>query len=419
MCDESLNNEKCNYDGGDCCALDSLKHPQFCGDCLCHKPELYAEIFPNCSLTELKSFRNGHCDESLLSFECGFDAGDCCDAENKFEYGNGICNRELNNGQCLFDGLDCCNIFAEQDPNECDDCLCEVPQLYAEAFKHCPLEELKKYHNGHCDGSLNNPQCGFDGGDCCDPGSIKDPDDCQDCQCKEDECPLPFLSFFELHNPLNDSYCNDDLNHEGCGFDGMDCCLSNPESKSICQDCQCKNPAYFLTTTITTTDFPIIIDIITTSPEIEFPWSEEEMENCISKNLHWIQDDYCDDELNNEGCHFDGGDCCLFTDESHEFCFDCECIAESIDHAPGNVTDLMELAQDLWNSTNEAISSLTDLLSPGGWPSPSAGGMTSTTPGPTTTPAPSPPMVSSGVSEANFTSYNASSIIKMLLTHVN
>ena len=268
MCDESMNNEKCNYDGGDCCALDSIKHPHFCGDCLCHKPELYVEYFPNCSLSELKKFRNGHCDESLLNFDCGFDAGDCCDAENKYEYGNGICNRELNNGQCLFDGLDCCMIFAEQDPEECDDCLCEVPQLYSGVFKDCPLQELKKYHNGHCDGSLNNPQCGFDGGDCCDPGSVKDPDDCQDCRCKEDECPLPFLSFFKSYNPLNDSYCNDDLNHEGCGFDGMDCCLDNPESKSTCQDCQCKNPMYFSTTT----DFPIIIDIITTTevPECEF-----------------------------------------------------------------------------------------------------------------------------------------------------
>ena len=267
MCDGSLNNEKCNYDGGDCCALDSHKHPHFCGDCLCHKPEVYEEYFPNCTLS-MKTFRNAHCDEALLSFECGFDGGDCCDAANLWDYGNLICNRELNNGQCLFDGLDCCEPLAEQNPAKCDDCLCEIPEVYTVAFKDCPLDELKKYANGHCDGSLNNPFCGFDGGDCCDPGSVKDPDDCQDCQCKEHECPLPYLSYFKAPNPLNDSFCNDDLNHAGCGFDGMDCCLNKPESKSMCHDCQCKNPM-----TTTSTDFPFVIDIITTAtegPECEF-----------------------------------------------------------------------------------------------------------------------------------------------------
>ena len=31
---------------------------------------------------------------------------------------------------------------------------------------------------------------------------------------------------------------------------------------------------------------------------------------CNSDNPHWIGDTYCDDETNNAGCDFDGGDCC-------------------------------------------------------------------------------------------------------------
>ena len=36
-------------------------------------------------------------------------------------------------------------------------------------------------------------------------------------------------------------------------------------------------------------------------------------------------DGYCDDELNNYVCNFDGGDCCRDT-SSFEYCSDCSCI---------------------------------------------------------------------------------------------
>ena len=31
---------------------------------------------------------------------------------------------------------------------------------------------------------------------------------------------------------------------------------------------------------------------------------------CINGIVSYIGDGYCDDENNNAGCHFDGGDCC-------------------------------------------------------------------------------------------------------------
>ena len=49
---------------------------------------------------------------------------------------------------------------------------------------------------------------------------------------------------------------------------------------------------------------------------------------CEIGNLNWIEDGYCDDELNNAGCGFDGGDCCGF-DVNTAYCFECECLGES------------------------------------------------------------------------------------------
>ena len=48
---------------------------------------------------------------------------------------------------------------------------------------------------------------------------------------------------------------------------------------------------------------------------------------CGSDIPHWIGDGYCDDENNNDGCNFDGGDCCL--DEIiADYCTECVCYEE-------------------------------------------------------------------------------------------
>ena len=50
---------------------------------------------------------------------------------------------------------------------------------------------------------------------------------------------------------------------------------------------------------------------------------------CESENPTWIGDGWCDDETNNEGCQFDGGDCCendyYYWDD---YCNDCHCFEE-------------------------------------------------------------------------------------------
>ena len=45
---------------------------------------------------------------------------------------------------------------------------------------------------------------------------------------------------------------------------------------------------------------------------------------CVSSNPEWIEDGYCDDETNNAGCHFDGGDCCG-VNVNTQYCNECIC----------------------------------------------------------------------------------------------
>ena len=40
---------------------------------------------------------------------------------------------------------------------------------------------------------------------------------------------------------------------------------------------------------------------------------------------HWKGDNWCDDENNNEGCDWDGGDCCG-PDVRDKYCTKCECL---------------------------------------------------------------------------------------------
>ena len=45
---------------------------------------------------------------------------------------------------------------------------------------------------------------------------------------------------------------------------------------------------------------------------------------CGSDVPNYIGDGYCDDENNNEGCTFDGGDCCLDVVNA-DYCTECLC----------------------------------------------------------------------------------------------
>ena len=86
--------------------------------------------------------------------------------------------------------------------------------------------------DGFCDDETNNPECIFDGGDCCGPCVVATR--CLNCTCLQTD-----VNVGEIKNHLvGDGYCNDETNSDACGFDGGDCCgpCINTE---FCSECQC------------------------------------------------------------------------------------------------------------------------------------------------------------------------------------
>jgi hypothetical protein len=93
-------------------------------------------------------------------------------------------------------------------------------------------------------------------------------------------------------------------NNCGCGWDAGDCCNTlKKDAFSRCKTCKCLDP-----------------DIQAKQLKPKTPG------NCLAAcgQSKWVQDAYCDDNNNNCGCGWDGGDCCgPFTDSS--YCTECLC----------------------------------------------------------------------------------------------
>jgi hypothetical protein len=186
-CDEEMNVEACNFDGGACEALDcSTDSSALCDD--------LRSKYPNCNLENINAYRLGNydCDRVLNTLECGWDMGDCvvpnypdCHVRSPGLIGDGICQNRGNNIECGFDGGDC-EEFNAQYPN----CIVHGPSWIG---------------NGRCNGDdYNTIECGFDGGDCV----VTNYPDCR----------------VGRPSMIGDGRCNgDDYNTTECGFDGGDC----------------------------------------------------------------------------------------------------------------------------------------------------------------------------------------------------
>ena len=98
---------------------------------------------------------------------------------------------------------------------------------------------------------------------------------------------------------IGDGYCDDMNNVEDCQYDGGDCC--GPDIYTdYCVECICYESSFSSSGT-------------TSTPS-----------SCESPLVNFVGDGSCDDENNNEGCQFDGGDCCgpnVLTD----YCTECIC----------------------------------------------------------------------------------------------
>ena len=192
--------------------------------------------------------------------------------------------------------------------------------------------------DGRCDTSNNNPECGWDGGDCC-----------------ADTCETDGAASGSTQYDCDGDGAQGDNNNDGCWdscYDpdsacgnGIPTCNDDYQFGVIVSDCK-----YFSNTVqvawntgctgaiyldglpyISNTDYyssPVYVTGLDPSTEylLEFVVQDEtvasetettsdencdeEVENCPSSNLNWIADGYCDTSTNNLNCAWDGGDCC-------------------------------------------------------------------------------------------------------------
>ena len=148
ICEDDVNVQECDYDGGDCCKQDS--NINFCDDCLCIQPhkEIIEEWVSQCPWYPWL-VGDGNCDDFLNHQGCYHDKGDCCNADASHQF--------------------------------CVHCQCLVPMddHHLEVTPNCSYSHL--VHDGQCDDEANIVQCGFDGGDCCGTSNYLF---CNDCMCK-------------------------------------------------------------------------------------------------------------------------------------------------------------------------------------------------------------------------------------------
>merc|ERR1711981_1147029 len=103
----------------------------------------------------------------------------------------------------------------------------------------------------------------------------------------------------------------DGNNNEGCEYDGGDCCAKSAENGQVktkwCKECKCVDPK-----------------------------NQDEGEAAPTcEAINYKGDGNCDDGNNNEGCEYDGGDCCENTvmkdgqktgKVKTKWCKECKCL---------------------------------------------------------------------------------------------
>ena len=220
-------------------------------------------------------------------------------------------NAKADNGSCKL-------------PKACHDCknkcICKLdacgvcggkgPGSDMKACGAKPGVQVKWIKDKTCDDAHNNCICGWDGGDCCmdkkdNPDTFKYCAKCAcldptfvkkvktgDCGICEGKCGKPKLK--------GDNYCDDDNNNCACNWDGGDCC-GQGSSYKYCKNCKCLDCKF-----------------------------KHKGDKCIKSmkgscgQVKWKGDKNCDDENNNAGCNWDGGDCC--GPNNYAYCKQCKCL---------------------------------------------------------------------------------------------
>ncbi len=268
FCDDNNNNCGCAWDGGDCCgSTGKAKQFNYCTACKCLDP------------TELDTGCTGACWKTAYADD-------------------GFCDDQNNNCGCSWDGGDCCG----GKTNYCTRCLCLDPDFVAGGCTSS-CSSPGYYDDGFCDDNNNNCGCGWDGGDCCgNSGKAKQFSYCTACNCL-DPVALAGTCNQGCGSPgyYDDGFCDDNNNNCGCGWDGGDCCGNSGKAKqfSYCTACKCLDP-------------------------VALAGSCDQ--GCGSPT--YVDDGFCDDNNNNCGCGWDGGDCCGSSGKAKQFnyCTECDCL---------------------------------------------------------------------------------------------
>merc|ERR1712032_1262967 len=186
---------------------------------------------------------------------------------------------------CNWDGGDCCGDKVKK--TYCKLCMC----LDCTKAKKCPKKGktcgLGSYKgDGNCDDANNICGCDWDGGDCCGP-KVKTKY-CKVCKCldpgyKAPACGAPAYK--------GDGNYDDENNNKGCAYDGGDCC--GVVKKTYCKVCKCLDPNY--------------------KPACGLPNYNPNCKGTCTAGAQYKGDGNCDDNNNNCGCGYDGGDCCAKT----------------------------------------------------------------------------------------------------------
>jgi len=138
---------------------------------------------------------------------------------------------------------------------------------------------------------------------------------CNQCQCLDPDNQGDAAAGCAKTKFKGDGNCDDNNNNEGCDYDGGDCCPASVKNnkgvktgtvkKTYCTKCECLDPD-----------------------------NQGAALSCFK--LNFKGDGNCDDKNNDEGCEWDGGDCCAATVTNNKgvktgkvkttYCTECKCL---------------------------------------------------------------------------------------------
>lgn len=360
FCDMDNNNCRCGWDKGDCCGMANTY--TYCKpNCKCNDPTFIAPAPKACQgkCSNKQWQGDGNCDDNNNVCGCDWDGGDCCGAKpaglqycnkdiknkhgvvigckclnpdyvpdkgdgcgqigckgkcNSAKYvGDGNCDDNNNNCGCDWDGGDCCGPKGYKFCVKCKCLDCHYIRISDKCTDDirgmCGKPDLKG--DVFCDDENNNAGCAWDGGDCCGQKNnydyCKKPCKCKDCTFtfKSDKCTDQIKGSCGAKDFVGDGFCDDGNNNAGCSWDQGDCCGSSGKGGQFqycAKPCKCKDCTY-----------------------------QPKGDTCVSSikggcgHAAWKGDKVCDDDNNNAGCNWDGGDCCGAGNKYKPYCKKCEC----------------------------------------------------------------------------------------------